>query len=223
MDANAKIEAARELLTATKQSLQLVGEQIAILQQGRVAVAPADDVSTEHRPSFLGALDDSDGSNGILFTTALAAFGFQNPRTGTIRNQEDAAFVCTQVLVALKSETSGSVAFVEDMFINGDGPDSFNPMLRLTDANTGRTLIAGNAGVTGVPVPDNMYGAVPFSYISSFRPGLGSNVKNKLFSEFTIPRSGPVKVEVFNVGLPGSAPSQYRAFVSLLGYKVYGG
>jgi hypothetical protein len=60
------------------------------------------------------------------------------------------------------------------------------------------------------------------------RPGLGANVKNSLFAEFTIPRAGEVRVEVFNLVdpfdtlAPDPAFPKQRLFLSLFGYKVYG-
>ncbi len=230
-DLQAKLNAARDLLSATKRNLQLVEEQIGTLQEGRSAVTLASDVSTEHRVAWLGAVDVNDDQPGIdlgnlnfdefdeLGNGANAywgSFGFQNAKSGILRNQEDAAFVCTDIFVALQL-TSPTVGFSNDAILG----ESVNPYLRLTDGNTGRTLITG---MTVGPL-DKDRGAVPFSYLSSIRPWLGANVKNKLFSEFTIPRAGIVRAEVFNLGIPGFStenPLSARAWVSLFGFKVYG-
>jgi hypothetical protein len=164
MDHGENILAARELLTATKRTLQVLDEQIVVLQNGRVAVSTADDVSSEHRFAMFGAVDSLDGDNGIDLGSgdAVDGFGFQNPKRGIIRIQEDAAFVCTNILVAI-----GATEETED--------------------------------------------------------SLGSNVKNKLFSEFTIPRAGAVRAEVYNMGIwNGENDYTMRAFVSLVGYKVFG-
>ena len=51
----AKYQAARDLLDAAKRDLQVVELAIAEISKGRTLV-PADDVSTEHRVDWLGAL-----------------------------------------------------------------------------------------------------------------------------------------------------------------------
>lgn len=221
---NSEIEAARELLLATKRNLQLVDEQIANLQKGRIAVSPADDVSSEHRTMWFGVVDDADGESGVNLGHGGVAsnFGFGNPHGGVIRMQEDAAFVCTNILVAVGvgqdagDDTDNTVL---QIFENESRSDVL-PMLRLTDQNTGRNLING---MTHAPL-DRDRGAIPFSYFSSIRHGLGSNVKNNLFAEFTLPRASVVRVEVFNVAdfATIEITQTYRAFVTLLGYKVFG-
>jgi hypothetical protein len=239
-DTNQKIEAARELLIVSKRNLQLIDTQIALLQEERVAVSPADDVSSEHRVAWLGAVDDADPNSPGRFrdfsgislgdATNLLNFGWNSRKTGTIRNQEDAAFVCTNILCAVAWEADEPFLRVsENAFFDpsADGTPIY-PMLRLLDGNTGRSLVTGmttgtlNTGQTSAPI-NNDLGAVPFSFFTSPRPGLGLNVKNKLFSEFTIPRGGTVKAEVFNLGDASAAAGTLRAFVSLFGYKVFGG
>lgn len=222
-NSNPKLEAARSLLAATKRSLQIVDEHLAVLGDGRVGLRTADDVSSEHRTSWLGAVDDLDALNGIKIglTTDAANFGLHNAKTGTIRNQEDAGFVCTDILVALGAngtEASPFLEFAESVDII-PGSNNVNCLLRLTDGNTGRSLITG---MTTAPL-DRDRGAVPFSYLSSIRHGLGANQKNRLFSEFTIPRAGIVRAEIFNVGIVGGSARTLRACVTLLGYKVFGG
>jgi hypothetical protein len=71
---------------------------------------------------------------------------------------------------------------------------------------------------------DRDRGAVPLSFLSSFRFGLGSNFKNSIFSEFTIPRAGVVRVEAFNMAPQffGENNLPERLFLTLYGYKVYG-
>ncbi len=228
MPVSAKLEAAIELLQTTKRNLQLVDEHIERLQKGKSAIEPAADVSSEHRASWLGAVDDNDQQPGILLGqfSLATSFGFGNPKTGTIRNQEDAAFVCTAILLAVGRTPSDDSEHFEmfsqndTAFYSGSATRSIVPYLRLTDANTGRDLVVG---MTEAP-KDLGRGAVPFSYLSSFRSGLGSNIKNKLFSEFTIPRAGNVKATVFNLGSRvETTPDRFgRVCVSLLGYKVYG-
>jgi hypothetical protein len=224
------IAAAKELLDTTKRNLQLVDAQLARLRDGRSAVMTAHDVSSEHRPYFIGAIDDNDGLNGIaLRQPPTIRKGFDNPYTGTLRNQEDAAFVCTDVLVAVGEGTMvpGNLRPFREMFEDWVNTLDFDPIpyLRLTDGNTGRNLITG---MTVDPL-DRDRGALPFSYFTSVRPGLGSNIKNRLFSEFTIPRAGTVKAEVFDLS-PGAsggvllpAATRPRVCVTLLGFKVYGG
>ncbi len=232
MSASEKINAAVELLNATKRNIQLLDEHLEKLQSGRSAVVPADDVSSEHRSSFLGVADDLDQGSGIfLGLTSLASnFGWENPHTGTIRNEQDAAFVCTSILC-----TWGTVGGDDDVldrtefefiseapyrYINNDTQDIFiYPFLRLVDGSSGKNLITG---MTEGP-KDLDRGAVPFGYISGLRAGLGSNFRNALFSEFTIPRSGIVRAEVFNMGTPEAGEVALRALVTLVGYKVYGG
>jgi len=223
-----KLDAARELLLATKRDLQLVDEQLAILNDGRIPVMPADDVSTEHRAYFLSAVDDRDQQNGILLGAQNDpnTFGFSNAKIGYLRNQEDAAFVVTGIFGAIQIVRSSPNPpfFIEDYADDGSfGADdsTIDPLLRITDVATGRNLVAGMS--TGPFSLDR--GVVPLSYISSIRPGLGSNMKNALFSEFTVPRSGDVRVEVFNMGvcsLSGEDSISSRVFLSLVGYKVYG-
>lgn len=213
-----KVLAARELLATTKRNLQLVDEHITLLQDGRIAIEPAGDVSSEHRIAFFGAVDDTDQQNGVAFGRISDPLtqGFGNPKTGTIRIQEDAAFVCTNIFVASANFVAGG-GFDENES-GGDNP-FFNPYLRLTDGNTGRVI---TTGMTVGPT-DLDRGVIPFTYISSIRAGLGSNVKNKLFSEFTIPRAGTVKVEVFNVAeFRNSLTASPRAFITLFGFKVFG-
>lgn len=224
-----KLLAARDLLVSTRRTLQLVDEEIDKVKEGRVAVQTAGDVSTEHRVAWFGVTDDNDHQNGILaqFSDAagnLSPVGFGNPYRGTIRVQEDAAFVCTQIMVTYKvfsvdEPTYPNGAFFEDVLSPFPGVNLF---LRLTDGNTGRNL---TPGVTTGP-DDKDRGAIPLSFLSSFRSGLGSNVKNTIFSEFTIPRAGAVRVEAYNLGLPvtGSleVETNTRLYVTLFGYKVYG-
>ncbi len=234
-DPNAQLQAARELLTTTKRNLQLVDAQLQILQGGRVGVQSADDVSSEHRAMWQGAVDANDGSNGILIGSGdlATSFGFNNPKYGIIKNQEDAAFVCTSILVAQGFATEDSDQDVTTIVEDGDGAAGDvslgdNYLLRLTDGNTGRSLIAGMstgtvvAGMTLPPI-DLDRGVVPFSYISSFRGGRGADYKNKLFSEFTIPRAGNVRATVYNMGVWRNDNTRImRVYVSLLGYKVFG-
>ncbi len=223
-----KISAARELLSSTKRYLQIVDDQIATLQDGRSGVELSDDVSTEHRVAWFGAVDDTDLGDGIVLgpNNQQASHGFGNPKTGTIRVQEDAAFVCTDILLAIAFGQNVTIEgntvfqylqFSEDV-VNSDKTLEINPFLRLTDANTGRNLING---MSEGPL-DRGRGIVPFSYLSSFRPGLGPNIKNRLFSEFTIPRAGTVKAEVFDIGSLGTSALIGRVCVTLFGFKVYG-
>lgn len=240
----AKFNAMRELLAATQRDLQLVDLALAELSNGRVPVSPADDVSTEHRAAWLGAVDVFDGQDGINMgaLNAAASYGFNNVKTGVIRNQEDAAFVVTNVLVAVAAGTAAlpfASGFDEGENIIGITPvvgGTFPvsavllPMLRLTDGSSGRSLIEGSnaqvAGGAGTGMGGGLEsGFVPFSAIGSIRQGLGANYKSSLFSEFTLPRKATVKVEVVNAGvLPDvDAPTFLgRACVTLFGYKVYG-
>ena len=230
-----------ELLASTKRKIQLVDEHIATIHGGRVAVQTADDVASEHRAAFFGAIDDGDQSPGILIGAEndVASFGFSNPKTGTVRVQEDAAFVCTDVLVAIAHAQKPTPpatpvwTFIENYF-DGSGLSCINNcFMRLVDKNTGRNLVNGMTqdlivratnAATIKNGADLDRGAVSLSYFPSIRPGLGSNVKNKLFSEFTIPRAGAVGVELFNLGaFFDNAPVHImRVWITLLGYKVYG-
>lgn len=213
--AQAQLVAARELLTTTRRNIQIVDERIGTLQQGRQALAGPDDISSEHRVAFFSAVDDGDQGRGILVGPSgnPSSYGFQNPKTGIVRVQEDAAFVCTNVLVARSGATTSG------RFSDTPADSVLNPWLRFTDANTGRNLVSG---LTTGPT-DLDRGAVPASYFTSSRRGLGLNVKNKLFSEFTIPRAGAVRVTVFNLGeFPIGGASTMRVYVTLLGYKVFG-
>lgn len=242
-----KLEAAREMLTATKRNLQIVDASLEMLENGRVPVELPDDIQSEHIPAWFGVTDDLDAAPGIQMgaATVLSNYGWGNPKTGMIRVREEMAFVCTSILVALavtdhentatvEPSSSDKTRFFEDAAQNVDGIGKrINPYLRLTDGNTGRDLITGIteavspvlAGISPANASlDRGRGAIPFSYLSSIRPGLGSNQKNKLFSEFTIPRGGTIKVEVFNLGFPFSDSNRWRrAYVTLLGYQVNGG
>ncbi len=219
-------QAARELLEATKRDLQLVDVCLEKLSAGRRPLELAADVSTEHRIAWVGAVDD-DGYDGILVQnrghpSPADPNGFSVPHRGTIRNQEDAAIVVTDIMVAIALMKSTSdppysvpQQFREDVVISSD----INALIRFTDANTGRNLV--NGGTTG-PL-DRDRGAIPLSYLSSTRSGLGANFKNKLFSEFTIPRASNIRIEIWNLGLVDEdSENVYRVFVSLLGFKVYG-
>lgn len=225
-----KIMAARDLLVSTRRTLQLVDEEIEKIKEGRIAVQTAGDVSSEHRVAWFGATDDNDRQNGILVNTynqtnGSSPTGFGNPYRGTIRVQEDAAFVCTQIMVATKVYDS-SLPWTEPEGIFSENlldRINANIMVRLTDGNTGRNL---TPGITTGPA-DKDRGAVPLSFLSSFRNGLGSNIKNSIFSEFTIPRAGTVRVEAYYVG--SQIPSGYsefttftRLYLTIFGYKVYG-
>lgn len=228
-----KLLAARDLLVSTRRTLQLVDEKIEKVKEGRVAVQTAGDVSSEHRVSWFGATDDNDRQNGIKVfsfdpsTGNGTPTGFGNPYRGTIRIQEDAAFVCTRILVANKinlfpysSYPNG--AFTEQPQDTEDNPFS-NVLIRLTDGNTGRNL---TPGISTGPF-DRDRGVVPLSFLSSIRYGLGSNFKNSHFSEFTIPRAGVVRVEAYNtapklISAPYENLADERLFVTLFGYKVYG-
>jgi len=215
-----KLLAARDLLFSTRRTLQLVDEEVAKIKEGRVAVEAARDVSSEHRVAWFGATDDNDHENGIAVSNAATGFG--NPYRGTVRMQEDAAFVCTRIMVAVRTKATplGQETFIETP---QDTPffQRQNVLLRMLDGNTGRNL---TPGISTGPF-DRDRGAIPLSFLSSFRFGLGSNFKNSLFSEFTLPRASTVRIEAFNmVDSTNISELQVvsRLFVSLYGYKVYG-
>lgn len=213
-----KLLAARDLLVSTRRTLQLVDEEVAKVKEGRLAVETAHDVSSEHRAAWFGAVDDNDHLNGIGISNAATGFG--NPYRGTIRMQEDAAFVCTRIMVAVRTLVFGREVFIESPQDAPDAPDQ-NVLIRLTDGNTGRNL---TPGISTGPY-DRDRGAIPLSFLSSIRFGLGSNFKNSLFSEFTLPRASTVRVEAFNmVETPALAEDRRasRLFLSFYGYKVYG-
>lgn len=228
-----KIDAAIELLSSTRRNLNLVDEHLKALNDGRIPMETASDVSTEHRFAMFSALDANDQKPGILLGSVreAASFGFANPYNGIIRVQEDAAFVCTNIVVAVSLPTQITIEPPEEAYrfsenagviVDDQNAQVVVPYLRLRDANTGRSLITG---LTEAPL-DRDRGAIPFTYMASFRPGLGSNIKSQFFAEFTIPRAGVVRAEVFNMGQsPGRDSDAFgrpRAYVSLIGYKVYG-
>jgi len=213
-----KLLAARDLLVSTRRTLQLVDEEIAAVKEGRTAVETAHDVSSEHRVAWFGATDDNDRENGIQINNVATGFG--NPYRGTVRMQEDAAFVCTRIMVAVRTRVFGREVFIESP---QDAPDAdyANVLIRMTDGNTGRNL---TPGISTGPY-DRDRGAIPLSFLSSIRFGLGSNFKNSLFSEFTLPRASTVRVEAFNMVSAQplvEAQESSRLFLSLYGYKVYG-
>jgi hypothetical protein len=123
--------------------------------------------------------------------------------------------VCMQ-----RFHADGSVSIMEG-FGTGQLQDPSQIYARLTDQNTGRALVVGST----VGPFDRDRGAVPLNYFSSSRNGAGPTFKNSLFSEFTLPRAATVKVELYNLGvLAGGLPeNDLRAFVTLFGYRVYGG
>lgn len=229
-----KLLAARDLLASTRRTLQLVDEELDKVKEGRVAVETASDVSTEHRVAWFGATDDSDHQNGIKVfsynqTTGGSPTGFGNPYRGTVRMQEDAAFVCTRIMVAMRSTApSDSTAYPDGVFTESPQSTEDEPyaniVLRLVDGNTGRNL---TPGISTGPF-DRDRGVIPLSFMSSIRYGLGPNWKNSIFSEFTIPRAGAVRVEAYNLAprtLPFGFPvtiADGRLFLTLFGYKVYG-
>jgi hypothetical protein len=230
-----KLLAARDLLASTRRTLQLVDEELVKVRDGRVAVETASDVSTEHRVAWFGATDDNDRQNGIqVFSyndaTGGSPTGFGNPYRGTIRVQEDAAFVCTRVMVAMRvtAPFQPLSSYPEGVFTESPqgnetiGIEHTNIVIRLVDGNTGRNL---TPGISTGPF-DRDRGVIPLSFLSSIRFGLGANWKNSIFSEFTIPRAGTVRVEAYNLA-PQAAPfleniNSERLFLSLYGYKVYG-
>jgi hypothetical protein len=238
METNVQLEVATTLLTTSKRNLQLLDEYLNALR-GRDPVSLADDVASEHKAAWLGAVSDEDGSTGVYLgqinqlqgsPTYPDNFGWDNKKTGKIRNQEDAAFVCTNILLAIRVSDATDVSVPETVgFPLNTNLAGILPFLRLSDGNTGRNLIVGSTsgtlatGQTDSTVEQDR-GAVPFSALSSIRPGFGADIKNKLFSEFTIPRSGVVNVEVYNLFHSTSAPVERygRAYVTLLGYKVFG-
>lgn len=214
-----KLLAARDLLFSTRRTLQLVDEEVAKIKEGRVAVESARDVSSEHRVAWFGATDDNDHQNGIGIGVPVSGTTpplFNAPYRGTVRVQEDAAFVCTRILVARRLSTG---IFTE---VPQDGPDDpqADILIRLVDGNTGRNL---TPGISTGPF-DRDRGVIPLSFLSSIRFGLGANYKNSLFSEFTIPRAGTVRVEAYNMAPTGfgEVPTSERLYLSLYGYKVYG-
>lgn len=207
-----KLLAARDLLLSARHNLQMLEAEIEQLKTERRAVTLADDMSSEHRTAWFGAVDDNDGDNGIrVVGTTSQPFG--QPFTGTIRVQEDAAFVVTQILVAAQRpiDVLGN-EFMESMLLL---PPFF---VALKDGSTGRNLTPG----VGVAPTDNDRGAVPLSTLSSFRSGLGANYKNSLFSEFVLPRAGTVKVTLWDAAGSSDRDLECRVFISLLGYKVFG-
>lgn len=227
-----KLLAARDLLVSTRRTLQLVDEELAKVKDGRVAIETASDVSSEHRVAWFGAVDDNDHKNGIQVFSYVSGIGgasptgFGNPYRGTIRTQEDAAFVCTRIMAAMKVSVPGNISYPDGLFVEEPQSSPEHPysdiLVRLVDGNTGRNL---TPGVTTGPF-DRDRGAVPLSFLSSFRFGLGSNFKNSIFSEFTIPRASTVRVEAYNMA-PQAPPNirfrwTERLFLSLYGYKVYG-
>ncbi len=238
----AKYQAARELLEASKRDLQVVELAIEEISKGRIPVVPADDVSTEHRIAWLGAVDDLDKRDGINIgaLNVASSYGFNNVKTGTIYNQEYGAFVCTDILVAVATAPSATAplfsnGFMEDEIARVTSGGGLNvgaalmPMLRLTDGSSGRALVEGNNAQLPGGSGTGMGGALesgfdPFSAIGAFRPGLGAVYKNRLFAEFTLPRKATVKVEVVNAGVSVNTPPADigRVCVSLLGYMVYG-
>lgn len=220
-----KLMAARDLLVSTRRTLQLVDEEIDKVKEGRIAVAAAGDVSSEHRVAWFGAVDDNDKQNGIKVFDQIngqpSPVGFENPYRGTIRVQEDAAFVCTRVLVATRAGVGSPQTYPDGLFYEEPQPSFIDVLISLTDGNTGRNL---TPGITVGPF-DRDRGAVPLAFLSSFRPGLGSNFKNSHFSEFTIPRAGTVRVTAYNTAeqravFENAQPA--RLFLTLFGYKVYG-
>jgi hypothetical protein len=218
--------AARDLLVSTRRTLQLVDEEIDKVKTGRLAVETASDVSTEHRVAWFGATDDNDRLNGIQVAGGPIAGtgpaqhrgGFENPYRGTIRMQEDAAFVCTRVLVAVRVNAVFEATNTFSEFPQGRSDRPNNLLVRMLDGNTGRNL---TPGISTGPF-DRDRGAVPLSFLSSIRFGLGSNFKNSIFSEFTLPRASTVRVEVFNMDEPFDQIQIPRLYLSLYGYKVYG-
>ena len=224
-----KLLAARDLLASTRRTLQLVDDELVKVRDGRVAVETASDVSTEHRVAWFGATDDNDRQNGIqVFDATIGSpTGFDNPYRGTIRVQEDAAFVCTRVMVAMRVNTGleDPVEYPFGRFTENPQSNNQNPhsdiFIRLVDGNTGRNL---TPGISTGPF-DRDRGVIPLSFLSSIRFGLGPNWKNSIFSEFTIPRAGTVRVEAYNLAPqtpPGFTTNNERLFLSLYGYKVYG-
>lgn len=220
-----QLAAARQLLGATKMSLQLVDEHIAQLEREDVPLQLASDISSEHRVWWCGAVDDLDGLDGIAIMKAgvTPTAGWGNPKGGMCRNQADAAFVVTDVMICQQRfQADGSAVLQEGFDAGSNGvQDASQIYIRLTDLNTGRALITGST----VGPFDRDRGAVPLSYISSSRAGSGPTFKNSLFSEFTLPRAAVVKVELFNLAdiNAGFPDSDLRAFVSLYGYRVLGG
>lgn len=222
-----KLLAARDLLASTKRTLQILDDRIDVIKQGRIAIQPAADVSTEHRTAWFGAVDDNDGENGIFIGNAEATpneqLGFNRPITGTIRVQEDAAFVVTRIMVA-GTLTRGDPEGVDRIQTFTEDPYELpETLVALKDGNTGRNL---TPGLTVGPV-DQDRGAVPLTTLSSYRKGLGSNFKNSLFSEFVIPRAGTVKVTLWNMtenltAFDDVVWEDTRIFVTLFGYKVFG-
>lgn len=229
-----KLLAARDLLASTRRTLQLVDEELAKVKDGRVALETASDVSTEHRVAWFGATDDNDHQNGIQvfsYTPGVGGSptGFGNPYRGTIRVQEDAAFICTRVMVAMRvtAPQQPLSAYPDGIFIEDPQSSETYPYsniaVRLVDGNTGRNL---TPGISTGPF-DRDRGVIPLSFLSSIRFGLGSNWKNSIFSEFTIPRAGTVRVEAYNLAPQVTNPAleevnNERLFLSLYGYKVYG-
>jgi hypothetical protein len=169
----------------------------------------------------LGALDDHDHQNGINYAMegvgATSQKGLATPLTGTVRNQEDAAFVCTNIFVAQQANMND----IANVFTEGfENPFAeVNLLVRFTDMNTGRNLVSGFS--TGPTDLDR--GLIPLSYLSSSRFGMAAAVKNKLFAEFTIPRAGAVRVELFDAELDSDSGLNTRFFFTLFGFKVYGG
>jgi len=216
-----KLLAARDLLVSTRRTLQLVDEELAYVKEGRVAVETAHDVSSEHRVAWFGVTDDNDHQNGIKFNVNAGGF-FGDPYRGTVRVQEDAAFVCTRIMVARRLADPVSLGFgsFTELPQDGTGAREADLLIRLVDGNTGRNL---TPGISTGPY-DRDRGVVPLSFLSSIRFGLGSNFKNSLFSEFTIPRAGTVRVEIYNMvsDITLEDPLPERFYLSLFGYKVYG-
>lgn len=216
-----KLLAARDLLVSTRRTLQLVDEELAHVKEGRVAVETARDVSSEHRVAWFGVTDDNDHQNGIKINVNTGGY-FGDPYRGTVRVQEDAAFVCTQIMVARRQADPYSLGLGPFTEVPQDaiGAREADILIRLVDGNTGRNL---TPGISTGPY-DRDRGVVPLSFLSSIRFGLGSNFKNKLFSEFTIPRAGTVRVEAYNMvsDITLEEPLPGRLYLSLFGYKVYG-
>lgn len=149
----------------------------------------------------------------VVYTAKFSNGSDEETQAAFIRMQEDAPFVCTGIALLSRNNVVVESASPTIPFLQG---------LRLTDESSGRVITHHHTdnvlvGTTVFP----LVGFIPMSVFKSSMDSdvfyLGQNFYYEMPVETAFPRNGIVKAEAFGYS------ALIEIYVSLIGYKVFGG